>query len=379
MKKFKFAFLVAIGISFFGLKVSAATPSLHLEYSVDESRSKLIAEVSISENPGIASFLINLSFNKGALTPTSISKGDIITGDIVANIMEPGTDLTTFDIVSAFWVSASDCGIDGTLCYIEFDIKDNNATSFGLSLEYDEDNVRNEKYEKVKLDVAGTDDQNINSEKVTSRKSIADSRAGGTFTDTVSESKEYENIRKKVFVDIDSYDWAREAIYSLAENNIVNGTSDSTFSPGDNIKRGDYILILMRILGIDETISENFVDVPQDAYYYHAIATAKAQNLASGVGDNKFMPEEYIQRQDMFTLAYRILKYRGIRLNESSIGKFETYDDKDIVSDYAKDSIKSFLSEGIIQGSGTMLFPKNNATRAETAVFIYKLINYLKV
>ena len=57
----------------------------------------------------------------------------------------------------------------------------------------------------------------------------------------------------------------------------------------NNIKRGDFILILTKMLEINDEFSENFADVPENMYYYKAIGAAKVAGIAKGSGNN-FMP-----------------------------------------------------------------------------------------
>ena len=51
------------------------------------------------------------------------------------------------------------------------------------------------------------------------------------------------------------------------------------------------------------------------------------------------------------------------------------FDDVAEISDYAKDSVKQLVKKGIISGVGNNLYsPKSNATRAQAAQMIYKVI-----
>lgn len=52
-----------------------------------------------------------------------------------------------------------------------------------------------------------------------------------------------------------------------------------------------------------------------------------------------------------------------------------SFTDVSQVAGYAVESVATLIKEGIIQGSGNMINPKGNATRAETAVMIYRIYN----
>lgn len=179
------------------------------------------------------------------------------------------------------------------------------------------------------------------------------------------------------FTDLGSYAWAKDSIYKLKNEGIISGTSDTTYAPANNIKRGDFMLILTRMLGINNEFIENFADVPQESYYYTAIGAAKAAGIASGDGVN-FMPENSITRQDLITLAYRAFLGKGYITETTDASSLEAFADKDSVSDYAKTAMASMISAGIIQGSDGNVNPLGNATRAEVAVMCARLYDLMK-
>ena len=116
---------------------------------------------------------------------------------------------------------------------------------------------------------------------------------------------------KERFIDLGGYDWAKEAINILAEKGIVQGTSANTYSPGKNIKRADYAVLLTRAFQLTGGDGTNFTDVGPDAYYAREIAAAKANGIIQGVGGGRFAPEEPITRQDAMVILYRALQKSG--------------------------------------------------------------------
>ena len=63
----------------------------------------------------------------------------------------------------------------------------------------------------------------------------------------------FENVVKTVvfLTDLADFAWAKDAIYALKKRGIISGVSDTEFAPASNIKRGDFILILTRMLSIN--------------------------------------------------------------------------------------------------------------------------------
>lgn len=179
------------------------------------------------------------------------------------------------------------------------------------------------------------------------------------------------------FVDLESHAWAKEAIYTLKNKGIISGVSDTEFAPASNIKRGDFMLILTRMLDVNDEFTENFEDVSEDSYYYNAVGSAKAAGIASGDGVN-FMPENSITRQDLITLAYRAFLAKGYIEETSDLSALDIFDDKGDISDYAQAPMASMVSAGIIQGSDGGVNPVGNATRAEVAVMCARLLDLMK-
>lgn len=181
----------------------------------------------------------------------------------------------------------------------------------------------------------------------------------------------------ETFTDLENHAWAKDAAYTLKNKGIISGISDTEFAPANNIKRGDFILILTRMLGVNNEFTENFADVPESAYYYRAIGSAKAAGIAQGSGEN-FMPENSITRQDLITLAYRAFLAKGYITETDDTASLDAFADKGDISDYAGTAMASMVKAGIIQGSNGNVNPKGSATRAEVAVMCARLCELMK-
>ena len=199
---------------------------------------------------------------------------------------------------------------------------------------------------------------------------------GGGFTPSAPDNtNNTENT--ETFTDLGNHEWAKDAIYSLKDKGIISGVSDTEFAPANNIKRGDFILILTRMLSVNDEFAENFADVPESAYYYNAVGSAKAAGIAQGSGDS-FMPENSITRQDLITLAYRAFLSKGYISETEDLSALDAFADKGDIADYAQTAMASMVSAGIIQGSDGNVNPNGNATRAEVAVMCERMSQMMK-
>ena len=180
--------------------------------------------------------------------------------------------------------------------------------------------------------------------------------------------------QKKQFSDLDRYGWAQTQIDALVEKGVINGVSDTEFAPANNIKRADFLVMAMRLAGLNDTPADNFADIPADSYYYNAVGIAKQLGITSGAGNNQFLPETNITRQDMFVLAYNLLKNQGVITADADLSKLDSFADAADVADYARTAIAALLENGFINGDdANCINPRNNATRAESAVFLFNV------
>ncbi|MDD4238986.1 MAG: S-layer homology domain-containing protein [Desulfotomaculaceae bacterium] len=158
-----------------------------------------------------------------------------------------------------------------------------------------------------------------------------------------------------MFTDIANYSWAREAIMALAEKGIIKGISDTSFAPANQITRADYMLLIVRLLGLTADVEGNFGDVAENKYYYKEIGIARALGLTTGIDGANFHPEVSITRQDMFLLAYRILQQQGMIKTEGELGVLNQFSDSAEISQYAKQALATLISMDLVKGSGNIV------------------------
>ena len=171
------------------------------------------------------------------------------------------------------------------------------------------------------------------------------------------------------FKDVPATHWANDAVSTLAKAGVVNGLSADTFGTATNSKRGDFVVMLVRALGIDSTSTANFSDVDSSKYYAKAIATAKAYGIVNGYNDNTFKPENYITRQDMMVMVANALNAMGVEL-DTDVACLDNFSDTVGIANYARTSVAALVNAGIVKGSDNKIEPVKNITRAEMAQLV---------
>lgn len=179
----------------------------------------------------------------------------------------------------------------------------------------------------------------------------------------------------KTFSDLNKVEWARKLIEVLASKSIVTGRTEGAFLPAEAVTRAEFLYFLMNALGLSSEFDSNFSDIKSSDYYYNAIGMAKELGITGGVGNNKFMPDAKITRQDMMALTAHALNMAKKSIAKGSGADLTKFTDKSLVSSYAVEGVASLIKEGLVVGSGSKINPRGNTTRAEAAALIYRIYN----
>lgn len=171
------------------------------------------------------------------------------------------------------------------------------------------------------------------------------------------------------FEDVDASAWfAQEAVW-CRDNGVMNGTSDSTFSPDRTMTRGMLATVLYRAAGSPAvTGSPSFSDVPSSSAYANGVAWAAANGIVTGYGDGRFGLNAPVTRQQIAAILWR---YDGSETVETAA----SFTDSASISSYAAHAVNWAAANGIIAGRNDGSFdPTGNATRAQVAVILYRYL-----
>ena len=113
--------------------------------------------------------------------------------------------------------------------------------------------------------------------------SSGSSGGGGSFVKLPDNILMNVQINKEIFDDLLSVEWARVAIEALYNNGIINGVGDNKFAPMNNIKREEFVKIVVIAFGVyDKTLKSDFADTNPDEWYSAYIASAKKAGIVNG-------------------------------------------------------------------------------------------------
>jgi hypothetical protein len=188
-------------------------------------------------------------------------------------------------------------------------------------------------------------------------------------------------MQEKSFGDIQQH-WAKKEIEQLASRLLIKGTSAGIFHPDSNITRAEFTSLLSRALGLEmHTTDSKFEDVPSNKWYAQAIHAAVQANIIDGQTESTFGPNDLISREEMAVMLARALHMAGkiVDVSQKQEQILSSYIDKDSISLWAQTAVAQSLEAGILQGQKAGVFaPKAKATRAEAAVVLKRLLQYIQ-
>ena len=182
------------------------------------------------------------------------------------------------------------------------------------------------------------------------------------------------------FIDVRGDDWFYDDVAYVYENGLMNGTSETTFSPYISTTRGMIVTILYRMEGKPAVLEAcPFTDVKAGAYYERAIVWAAENGIVKGYGNGCFGPDDQITREQMAAILYRYAKNRGLDVSVGENTNILSYDDALDISEYAVPAMQWACGAQIIHGADGRLTPGAKATRAQVAAILHRFCeNVLK-
>ena len=171
-----------------------------------------------------------------------------------------------------------------------------------------------------------------------------------------------------------------DAIDCIAYYGITQGTTPTTYSPGQVVNRAQMATFLVRklsVAGIDlpAPAEDQFDDDDGFAPHEENINKLSAAGIAAGFPDDTFRPRLQVTRAQMATFVVREIEHAiGEKLPDSETDHF---DDDDGLTAH-EGNINKLADIGVVQGTGPKTFsPSAGVNRAQMALFLARNLDYL--
>ncbi|MDO5725327.1 MAG: S-layer homology domain-containing protein [Tissierellia bacterium] len=161
--------------------------------------------------------------------------------------------------------------------------------------------------------------------------------------------------------------WSNNYVQVVTDSNIMNGYTDGTFKPNNNITRAEFYRIINQLAELKKTYTVTFQDVKKSDWFYNEVAKGiKAGYILPTTGN--LNPNRDITRQEaMYIIGFM---YELAPIPE----EIEVFGDKDLLKEETKGYVGALCHYGIVNGYPDGNFkPNDPITRGE----ISKIINLL--
>jgi len=177
------------------------------------------------------------------------------------------------------------------------------------------------------------------------------------FTDVVETGPYYEAVR---------YVW---------EHEIMNGTTETLFSPEATVIRPMFVYCLYRMENEPLVSGEiPFSDVVSGTYYTNAVIWASETGIIGNYFEDLFGVRDNITLEWTMTVIYGYARFKGLDI--SAAADLSGYPYAGEISGWALDAMKWAIAEEFIPADPNpgAIGPKSEITRAQMAVLIYRYL-----
>jgi len=185
------------------------------------------------------------------------------------------------------------------------------------------------------------------------------------------------------FNDMNANHWAYPQVQKMVDAGIMQGYSDGSFRPNQQVVRDQFSKMMVNSLNIKlvKPAQPSFVDVAKNNWAYSYVETAKpyltGYNTSEGL---KFKPAEDAVREDMAVALVLALGYENASYDDSILDQFA--DSSDISKNlrkYVAIAVQKNLMKGSKDGSSLNFNPQSSLTRAEASVLLYNVMQDEKI
>ena len=191
---------------------------------------------------------------------------------------------------------------------------------------------------------------------------------------TVEFTLDMSKLPKSPFTDVTAGAWFYDAVLYASGRELMVGTADTTFSPNMPMTRAMLVAVLYRLAGSPSVSGKTpFTDVAAGTWYSDAVLWAYQNDIVAGTSDTTFEPLSNITREQIVAIFSRYTaKFAPDKAKATA--ELTGFADSASVAGWAVDDMKWAVAQKIIGGreNGGRLYlaPQGNASRAEVATIL---------
>ena len=186
----------------------------------------------------------------------------------------------------------------------------------------------------------------------------------------------------QMFTDVEK-NWAYPGIQYCVTHGIMGGMGDGTFAPTGTTTRAQIVQILYNLEGTPAVSGTTpFTDLTAN-WYKPAILWAYQNNVVAGTSQTTFDPERPVTREQIAVILTQYM-FHVLKMNRTwTPADLSTFPDGAQVSSWAKEAMQDAVALGLINGTKApdglvYIDPQGSATRQQVATILMNFCQNVK-
>ncbi len=176
------------------------------------------------------------------------------------------------------------------------------------------------------------------------------------------------------FTDVAEGDWFHDAVRYVYDNGLMDGVGDGQFAPNATTNRAMVVTILYRLAGEPDVSGDvAFTDVEPGLWYSNAVSWAAEKGIVNGITDTTFAPGDDITREQLAAILYRYAACQGYDVSQRA--DLSGFGDASSIRGYAQEALSWAHAQGLVLGfEDGSLRPQGTASRAQIAAVLMRFL-----